>query len=156
MLFATILASSMAFIDSSALNVALPAIQADLRASGAQLLWIINAYLLMLAALIMIGGSLGDKLGRKKVFLSGIGLFLLASLACGLAPTADFLSAARVVQGVGHAALGGASSGEAGRPSPAGAPAIPPAPTPAPVPAPAPVSALDGASPAVPPAAPGA
>jgi MFS family permease len=83
-LFATILASSMAFIDSSALNVALPTIQADLHASGAQLLWIINAYLLMLAALIMIGGSLGDKLGRKKVFLSGIGLFLLASLACGL------------------------------------------------------------------------
>jgi EmrB/QacA subfamily drug resistance transporter len=102
-LFATILASSMAFIDSSALNVALPALQADLHASGTQLLWIINAYLLMLAALILIGGSLGDKLGRKKVFMIGIGLFMLASLGCGLAPSADFLSAARVVQGVGGA-----------------------------------------------------
>src|SRR5437763_11825834 len=82
-LAATILASSMAFIDSSALNVALPALQADLHATGAQLLWIINAYLLMLAALILVGGSLGDKLGRKKIFMIGIGLFMLASLACG-------------------------------------------------------------------------
>ncbi len=102
-LFATILASSMVFIDGSALNVALPALQADLHASGTQLLWIINAYLLMLAALILIGGSLGDKLGRKKVFMLGIGLFMLASLGCGLAPSADFLIAARVVQGVGGA-----------------------------------------------------
>jgi EmrB/QacA subfamily drug resistance transporter len=104
-LFATILASSMAFIDGSALNVALPALQADLHASGTQLLWIINAYLLMLAALILIGGSLGDKLGRKKVFMLGIGLFMLASLGCGLAPSADFLSAARAVQGVGGALM---------------------------------------------------
>ncbi len=104
-LFASILASSMAFIDGSALNVALPSLQADLQASGAQLLWIVNAYLLMLAALILVGGSLGDKLGRKKIFMLGIGLFLLASLACGLAPTIEIMIGARVVQGVGGALM---------------------------------------------------
>lgn len=104
-LFSTILASSMAFIDASALNVALPALQHDLHASGVQLLWIVNAYLLMLAALILVGGSLGDKLGRKKVFMSGIGLFMLASLACGFAPTTESLIGARVVQGIGGAMM---------------------------------------------------
>jgi EmrB/QacA subfamily drug resistance transporter len=104
-LFASILASSMAFIDGSALNVALPSLQADLQASGAQLLWIVNAYLLMLAALILVGGSLGDKLGRKQIFMIGIGLFLLASLACGLAPTVAILIGARVVQGIGGALM---------------------------------------------------
>ena len=104
-LFASILASSMAFIDGSALNVALPALQADLQASGAQLLWILNAYLLMLAALILVGGALGDKLGRKKIFMLGIGLFLLASLACGLAPTIAILIGARVLQGIGGALM---------------------------------------------------
>lgn len=104
-LFATTLASSMAFIDASALNVALPTLQDALQASGAQLLWIINAYLLMLAALILVGGSLGDKLGRKKVFMAGICLFILASLACGLTPTAQFLLVARAVQGIGGALM---------------------------------------------------
>ena len=104
-LFSTILGSSMAFIDASALNVALPALQDDLQASGVQLLWIVNAYLLMLAALILIGGSLGDKLGRKKVFMTGISLFMLASLACGFAPTTEFLIGARVVQGIGGAMM---------------------------------------------------
>ncbi|HJZ48030.1 MAG TPA: MFS transporter [Roseiflexaceae bacterium] len=104
-LSAAILASSMAFIDSTALNVALPSLQSDLQASGAQLLWIVNGYLLMLAALILVGGSLGDKLGRKKIFMVGIGLFLLASLACGLAPTIAFLIEARVVQGIGGALM---------------------------------------------------
>jgi EmrB/QacA subfamily drug resistance transporter len=104
-LLSTILASSMAFIDGSALNVALPALQADLHASGAQLLWIINAYLLMLAALILVGGSLGDRLGRKKVFMIGIGLFVLASLGCGLAPTITFLIGVRLIQGVGGALM---------------------------------------------------
>lgn len=104
-LFATILASSMAFIDGSALNVALPALQADLKATGAQLLWIVNAYMLMLAALILVGGSLGDQLGRKKVFMVGIGVFMLASLACGLAPTVELLIGARVLQGVGGALM---------------------------------------------------
>jgi EmrB/QacA subfamily drug resistance transporter len=104
-LFSTILASSMAFIDASALNVALPALQTDLQASGVQLLWIVNAYLLMLAALILIGGSLGDKLGRKKVFMFGIGLFIIASLACGLAPNTEFLIGARIIQGIGGAMM---------------------------------------------------
>jgi EmrB/QacA subfamily drug resistance transporter len=104
-LFSTILASAMAFIDSSALNVALPALQAGLQASGAQLLWVVNGYLLALAALILVGGSLGDEFGRKKVFMTGIGVFWLGSLACGLAPTADFLIAARVVEGIGGALM---------------------------------------------------
>ena len=104
-LTAAILASSMAFIDGSALNVALPAIQTDLQANGAQLLWIINAYMLMLAALILVGGSLGDRLGRKKVFMAGIGLFGIASLACGLAPSIEWLIAARILQGIGGALM---------------------------------------------------
>ncbi|HRC77845.1 MAG TPA: MFS transporter, partial [Kouleothrix sp.] len=104
-LAAAILASSMAFIDSSALNVALPALQASLGASGAQLLWVVNAYLLMLAALILFGGALGDALGRKRVFMAGIGLFLLASLACGLAPSIAVLIGARLLQGLGGALM---------------------------------------------------
>lgn len=105
MLLAAILASSMAFIDGSALNVALPALQADLGATGGQVLWIVNAYLLMLAALILVGGALGDRLGRRRVFTAGIALFLVASLACGLAPTAGVLIVARVVQGIGGALM---------------------------------------------------
>lgn len=104
-LLATILASSMVFIDGSALNVALPALQSDLDASGAELLWIINAYLLMLASLILIGGALGDKLGRKRVFMVGVGCFMVASLACGLAPSGVFLIAFRAVQGAGGAIM---------------------------------------------------
>jgi EmrB/QacA subfamily drug resistance transporter len=104
-LTATILASSMAFIDGSALNVALPALQTSLQASGADLLWIINAYLLMLAALILVGGSLGDRLGRKKVFMIGIALFGAASLACGLSPTVGWIIAARIMQGIGGALM---------------------------------------------------
>ena len=100
-LTATILASSMAFIDGTALNVALPAVQSGLHASGEQLLWVVNAYLVMLAALIPIGGSLGDVLGRRKVFALGIVLFMLASLVCGLAPDIRFLIVARLVQGAG-------------------------------------------------------
>ncbi len=99
MLAGTILASSMAFIDGSALGVALPALQADMCATGAQLLWIVNGYLLVLAALILEGGALGDRLGRKRVFMTGISIFTLASLACGLSPVANVLIGARVVQG---------------------------------------------------------
>jgi EmrB/QacA subfamily drug resistance transporter len=104
-LTATILASSMAFIDGSALNVALPALQSGLHASGGQLLWVVNAYLLMLAALIPIGGSLGDVLGRRKMFAVGIVLFMLSSLICGLSPSIGFLIGARLVQGVGSALM---------------------------------------------------
>lgn len=104
-LVATILASSMAFIDGTALNVALPALQAELHADGAQLLWIVNAYLLVLAALILLGGSLGDHYGRKRIFGLGIMIFTLASLACGLAPTINFLLVMRVIQGAGGALM---------------------------------------------------
>lgn len=104
-LAATILASSMAFIDGSALNVALPAIQAGLNASGALLLWIVNGYLLMLAALILVGGSLGDELGRKRIFMLGTAVFVFGSVLCGLTPNIEFLIAARVVQGIGGALM---------------------------------------------------
>jgi EmrB/QacA subfamily drug resistance transporter len=95
----------MAFIDSSALNVALEALQRDLQATGAELIWIINAYLLFLASLILIGGSLGDQLGRVRIFRIGIIVFALSSLACGLAPNTTLLILARAVQGVGAALM---------------------------------------------------
>jgi EmrB/QacA subfamily drug resistance transporter len=104
-LLAAILASSMSFIDSSALNVALPSIQSSLGASATQLLWVINANTLMLASLILVGGSLGDKLGRKRVFMTGISISILASLACSLAPTIQWLIVARIFQGIGGALL---------------------------------------------------
>ncbi len=104
-LVATILASSMAFIDSSALNVVLSNLQHDLNASGAQLLWIVNAYLLMLAALILTGGALGDRFGRNRIFGMGIVLFAVASVARGLAPTIELLLAMRVIQGIGGALM---------------------------------------------------
>ena len=101
----TILASAMAFIDSTALNVVLPALQKSLQASGADLFWILNAYLLMLASLILIGGSMGDKLGRKKVFMAGIFIFICGSLACGFAPGVFYLILFRIIQGVGGALM---------------------------------------------------
>ncbi|GAB4516934.1 MAG: MFS transporter [Anaerolineae bacterium] len=104
-LVATILASSMAFISSSALNVALPALQRDLGVSGAELLWIVNAYLLFLSALILVGGSLGDHYGRKRIFTIGILIFLVASTLCGLAMDTLFLIIMRAVQGVGAALM---------------------------------------------------
>src|SRR4051812_16846403 len=100
-LIAAILASSMAFIDGTALNVALPALQKDLNAGGTDLLWIINGYSLLLAALLLVGGSLGDHFGRKRVFGLGILLFAGASFVCGISPNAPALIAARIVQGVG-------------------------------------------------------
>jgi EmrB/QacA subfamily drug resistance transporter len=102
-LIATILASSMAFIDGTALNVALPAIQTSLSASGSEVFWVISAYNLFLAALILVGGSLGDLIGRKRVFTGGIILFTLASVVCGFANDAPMLILARVVQGIGGA-----------------------------------------------------
>lgn len=102
-LAATILGSSMAFIDGSVVNVALPTIQSELESSVAELQWIVNAYLLFLGSLVLVGGSMGDKLGRRTVFIAGIGVFTLASVACGLAPNASSLIAARVWQGIGAA-----------------------------------------------------
>ena len=104
-LAATILGSSMAFIDGSVVNVALPSIQTELGASVAAIQWVVNAYLLFLGALVLVGGSLGDKLGRRTIFVSGIGLFTLASIGCGFAPQAGVLIAARAAQGVGAALL---------------------------------------------------
>ncbi|RYU92135.1 DHA2 family efflux MFS transporter permease subunit [Mucilaginibacter terrigena] len=101
----TIMASAMAFIDATALNVVLPSLQKSLNASGTDLFWILNAYLLMLTALILIGGSLGDKLGRKKVFMAGIFLFILGSAACGFAPGVTLLIVFRMLQGIGGALM---------------------------------------------------
>jgi MFS family permease len=104
-LAATILGSSMAFIDGSAVNVALPRIQSDLYVSvqGAQ--WVVNGYMLMLGALILVGGSAGDHFGRRRVFALGAAIFTAASIGCGLASNATVLIAARVVQGIGGALL---------------------------------------------------
>ena len=104
-LASTILASAMAFIDSTALNVVLPSLQKSLHATAADLFWILNAYLLMLAALILVGGSLGDRLGRKRIFMIGIFIFICASAACGLAPGTAALIAFRVIQGIGGALM---------------------------------------------------
>ncbi len=101
----SILASSMAFIDSTALNVVLPSLQQDLNATGTDLFWVLNSYLLMLASLVLLGGSLGDKLGRKKVFITGILVFLAGSAACGLAPNINLLISFRALQGVGGALM---------------------------------------------------
>lgn len=100
-----ILASAMAFIDGTALNVALPSLQNDLHASGADLFWILNSYLLMLAALVLPGGALGDKLGRKKIFMTGIVIFIAASVACGFSISVFSLIAFRAVQGIGGAMM---------------------------------------------------
>ncbi len=101
----TILASAMAFIDGTALNVVLPSLQRSLNASGTDLFWILNAYLLMLASLIILGGSLGDKLGRKKIFMVGIIIFMCGSAACGFSPDVHFLIACRGIQGLGGALM---------------------------------------------------
>lgn len=104
-LAATILGSSMVFINGSTVNVALPAFQRELGATVADIQWIVNAYTLFLAALILLGGVLGDRYGRRRVFGAGVTLFALASVACGAAPTASTLIVARAVQGVGGALL---------------------------------------------------
>ena len=102
---AAVLGSGMTWLDGSVVNVALRTIGDDLDASLAQLQWINNGYLLSLAALILIGGSLGDRLGRRRMFVVGTIWFALASLLCGLAPTAEVLIVARILQGVGGALL---------------------------------------------------
>ena len=104
-LVATILGSSMAFIDGSVVNVALPVIQRDLNATTVDVQWIVEAYSLFLAALILVGGSLGDHFGRRRVYALGIAVFTLASIWCGLAPNVLQLISARAVQGIGGALL---------------------------------------------------
>src|SRR6195952_2332076 len=104
-MISTILASAMAFIDATALNVVLPSLQQSLKATGADLFWILNAYLLMLASLILIGGAMGDKLGRKKIFMAGIFIFIVGSAACGIASSVLLLVIFRVLQGIGGALM---------------------------------------------------
>ncbi|SEE85465.1 MFS transporter [Streptomyces sp. Ag109_O5-10] len=104
-LITTVLGSSMALLDSTVVNVALPRIGDDLDASLSALQWTINAYMLTLAGLILLGGSLGDQFGRRKVFVIGVVWFAAASLMCGLAPTDAVLIGARALQGIGGALL---------------------------------------------------
>ena len=101
----TILASSLAFIDGSVVNVGLPAIGKSLGASGGGLSWVLNGYLLPLSALLLIGGAAGDLYGRRKLLVGGIALFAVASLLCALAPSLELLVAGRVAQGSGAAML---------------------------------------------------
>lgn len=104
-LAATILGSSMAFIDGSVMTVALPAIQHAMASDTAGAQWIVNSYLLFLGAFVLIGGALGDRIGRRRIFLGGIALFTLASIGCGLANSVTMLIAARALQGLGAALL---------------------------------------------------
>src|SRR2546426_4013076 len=104
-LVATILGSSLTFIDATVVNVALPALQADLHATITDVQWVIEAYALFLGALILVGGSMGDQFGRKRVFLSGVVVFTVASVACGIATSAGMLIVARGLQGIGAAFL---------------------------------------------------
>lgn len=120
-LAACILASSLAFLDGSVVNVALPAIGRDLHAGAAALQWTINAYLLPLSALLLVGGAAGDHFGRRRLLIGGIALFAAASLGCALSPDLAMLLPMRAVQGIGAAMLmpnslailGNAFSGEA-------------------------------------------
>jgi EmrB/QacA subfamily drug resistance transporter len=101
----TILASSLAFIDGSVVNVGLPAIGASLGADAVALQWVVNAYLLPLSALLLLGGAAGDRFGSRRLLMIGTGLFGIASIACALAPDLIWLLATRFVQGVGAAML---------------------------------------------------
>jgi EmrB/QacA subfamily drug resistance transporter len=101
----TILASAIAYIDESVVNIALPAIEQNLAASVAVIQWLINAYTLCLAALLLIGGAAADRYGRRKMFIVGVSIFAAASLVCGVSPNVTVLIAARAVQGVGAALL---------------------------------------------------
>jgi EmrB/QacA subfamily drug resistance transporter len=104
-LIATILGSSMAFIDSTVVNVALPTLQTALKATVSDVQWVVESYALFVASLILVGGSLGDRFGRRRVFGLGVALFAIASAWCGLAPTIGQLIVARGVQGIGGALL---------------------------------------------------
>ncbi|WP_263458198.1 MFS transporter [Nocardioides campestrisoli] len=105
MLAAAVLGSGLTLLDGTVVNVALPAIGRDLGASLAQLQWVTNGYLLTLAGLVLLGGSLGDRFGRRRVFVVGTVWFAAASLLCGAAPSIEVLIAARLLQGVGGALL---------------------------------------------------
>jgi EmrB/QacA subfamily drug resistance transporter len=105
LLVVAVAGSGMAFLDSTVVNVALPKIGEDFDAGTSALQWILNGYLLTLASLILLGGSLGDRFGRRRVFVIGVGVFTAASLLCAIAPNAETLIAARLLQGIGGALL---------------------------------------------------
>lgn len=104
-LVATILGSSLAFIDGTVVNVALPALQAGLNASVVDVQWVVESYSLFLSALLLVGGSLGDRFGRKLIYVIGVVIFVLASIWCGLSRNVSQLIIARAVQGIGGALL---------------------------------------------------
>src|SRR5215470_1443303 len=108
-LVATIVGSSMALLDGSVVNIALPAIQQALHADAASTQWIVNAYLLLLGARVLIGGSAADLYGRRRIFVLGVAVFIAASIACGLSPNVEVLIVSRAVQGFGAALLTPAS-----------------------------------------------
>jgi predicted MFS family arabinose efflux permease len=101
----TVLGSGIAALDATVVNIALPTIGRDFHTGIAALQWVMTSYILTLAAFLLIGGSLGDRFGRRKVYLLGVVWFALASAACGFAPNADFLIITRVLQGIGGALL---------------------------------------------------
>jgi EmrB/QacA subfamily drug resistance transporter len=121
LLVTTVLASSLAFVDGSVVNVGLPAVGASFKASAGELQWVINAYLLPLGALLLLGGAAGDRFGRARLLIAGTALFGAASVACALAPSLVWLLIGRAIQGIGAALLmpnslallGGGFSGEA-------------------------------------------
>jgi len=104
-LLATILGSGMAFIDSTAMNVVIPVLQSELNATIPQVQWIMEAYALFMSSLMLLGGALGDKFGRKRIFALGILLFTGSSIWCGLSPSTSQLIVARAFQGAGGALL---------------------------------------------------
>ncbi|HEX7663519.1 MAG TPA: MFS transporter [Polyangiaceae bacterium] len=104
-LVVAVLGSTMVFLDGTVVNVALPVMQRSLGASLSSMQWVVEAYALFLASLVLVGGALGDRLGRRRVFVAGVAIFALASALCGLAPNATLLVVARSVQGIGGALL---------------------------------------------------
>src|SRR2546425_2389772 len=100
-LVATILGSSLTFLDATVVNVALPALQSDLHATITDVQWVVEAYALFLGALILVGGSMGDQFGRKRVFLAGVVFFTTASILCSAATTPRALVAGRPLPGIG-------------------------------------------------------
>src|SRR5882672_2826631 len=104
-LAAAILGSSLAFIDGTVVSVALPAIAREVRATAIEVQWVVESYALLLSALLLVGGSLGDRYGRRRVYAVGVAIFALASVWCGLSPNTGQLIVARAVQGIGAALL---------------------------------------------------
>jgi len=104
-LAATILGSSMEFIDGTVVNVALPNLQSSLGATGAQAQWVVEAYALFISSLLLVGGSLGDRFGLRRMFLCGVVLFTCASIWCGVSPGIEQLLIGRCLQGIGGALL---------------------------------------------------